>query len=108
MAFAKKFLGESHALVPAFGSRELEKLAHGEVPGMCGHDVEKASLVFGVAEAAKVGEPGFRKVHRLKMTAFNSRSSRMHRKRPASPRRAKLSYTARAFPATPRGRQSAA
>src|SRR5437867_8437667 len=65
MAFGKKFLGEGHALVPALGSRELQKLAHGEVPGMCGHEVEKASLVFGVAEAAKVGETGFRKVHRL-------------------------------------------
>src|SRR6266704_6802113 len=54
----------------------------------CGHDVEKASLVFGVAEAAKVGETGLRKVHRLKMTVFNSRSSRMRRKRSASPRRA--------------------
>src|SRR6267143_3594863 len=80
VAFAKEFLGEGHALVPALGSRELQKLAHGEVSGMCGHEVEKASLVFGVAEAAKVGETGFRKVHRLKMTVFNSRSSRMRRK----------------------------
>ena len=45
VALAKEFLGESHALVPALGSRELQKLAHGEVPGMCGHDVEKASLL---------------------------------------------------------------
>ena len=88
VAFGKEFLGEGHALVPALGFREFQKLAHGEVPGMCGHEIEKASLVFGVAEAAKVGETGFRKVHRLKMTAFNSRSSRMRRKRSASPRRA--------------------
>jgi hypothetical protein len=40
---------------------------------MCGREVEKASLVFGVTEAAKVGETGFRKVHRLKITVFNSR-----------------------------------
>jgi hypothetical protein len=73
VAFAQEFLGESHGLVPAFGSRELQKLAHGEVPGMCGHEVEKASLVFGVTEAAKVGETGLRKVHRLKITVFNSR-----------------------------------
>ena len=73
MALGKEFLGEGHALVPAFGSRELQKLAHGEVSGMCGHDVEKASLVFGVAEPAKVDETGFKKVHRLKMTALNSR-----------------------------------
>ena len=72
MAFAKEFLREGHALVAALGSSELEKLAGGEVPGMCGHEVEKASLVLGVAEAAKVGETGFRKVHRLKMTVFNS------------------------------------
>src|SRR5258708_36230758 len=97
MALGKKFLGEGHALVPALGSRELQKLAHGEVPRMCGHDVEKASLVFGVAEAAKVGETGFRKVHRLKMTVFNSRSSRMRRKRSASPSRAKIWKPARAL-----------
>jgi hypothetical protein len=73
MALAKEFLGEGHALVPALDSRELQKLAHGEVPGMCGYEVEKACLIFGVAEAAKVGATGFRKVHRLKITVFNSR-----------------------------------
>src|SRR5260370_26583169 len=81
MALGKEFLGEGHALVPAFGSRELQKLAHGEVPGMCGHEVEKASLVFGVAEAAKVGETEFRKVHRLKMCSI-----RVHRECAASGR----------------------
>src|SRR5438552_17292178 len=31
VAFAKELLGEGHALVPAFGLRELQKLAHGVV-----------------------------------------------------------------------------
>src|SRR2546430_16635546 len=104
MAFGKKFLGEGHALITTFGSRELQKLAHGEVPGMCGHEVEKASLVFGVAEAAKVGETGFRKVHRLKMTVFNSRSSRMRRRRSGSPRRAEIWKPGGALAARSRGR----
>src|SRR5438445_12750415 len=105
MALAKEFLGEGHALVAALGSRELQKLARGEVPGMCGHEVEKASLVFGVAEAAEVGETEFREVHRLKMTAFNSRSSRMRRKRSASTGRAELWKRARGLGASTRCRQ---
>src|SRR5438876_11800089 len=83
---ARSFWEKAMLLSPLLVPANWRNWRMDEVPGMCGHEVEKASLVFGVAEAAKVGETGFRKVHRLKMTVFNSRSSRMRRKRSASPR----------------------
>src|SRR5271165_2932454 len=63
MPFSKHLLSESHALIAAFGSREGEVLASREIPRMGGHEIEKAGLVLGVAEAEEILDVGFRKVH---------------------------------------------
>src|SRR5271169_471750 len=52
MPLSEHLLGEGHALIAAFGSRECQVLASGKIPRMGGHEIQETSLVLGVSEAA--------------------------------------------------------
>src|SRR6516225_552954 len=81
VALPKDLLGERHALLAAFGSREAKVLAGGEIAGMGNYEVQEAGLVLGVAKPAKVLNAGFAKLHgyRLRIAVMISRSSRTRR-----------------------------
>ena len=56
MALPEDLLGERHAPLAAFGSREAKVLAGGEIAEMCSHEIQEAGLVFRVAKVRR----GFR------------------------------------------------
>src|SRR2546427_2780731 len=65
MPLPQNLLREGHAPIAALGSREFQKLARREVPGMRGHKIEKAGFVCGVAEATEIIDTGFWELHGL-------------------------------------------
>src|SRR5579859_872894 len=73
------------ALAP-LDARESEKLTSHEIAGVCGNDVEKTCLGLGIAEGLQCGDVYRVDVHREKILAVSSESSRMRRSFDASSR----------------------
>ncbi len=82
-----KFAPEGVGSVAPMGGGEREELTCHEVAGMRGYDVEKAGFCLGVAEGLESIDMDRGDVHRLRIPAVISRSSRMRRKRDASSER---------------------
>src|SRR5690349_19059313 len=74
------------ALAPMRASKR-EELSGREVAGMCGNNVEKSSLCLRIPKGLKRVEMCLCDVHREKIAAVSSRSSRMRRSRDESSER---------------------
>src|SRR5437016_12669958 len=91
------------ALAPMSAGKGKE-LAGGEIPRMCGNDVEKSGLDLRVTKGLKRFKMGRCDVHSERIPAVSSRSSRMRRSRDESSERQYSEKPAAAFSANARGR----
>ena len=98
-----KFVPEEHRSFAPRSAGKAQELARQEVARMSGDEIEKARLLFGVAESFERVHLCSREIHRERIFAVISLSSRTRRSREVSSRRAYREKPAFAFSPKARG-----
>ena len=83
-----EFVPEQRGSFAPVGAGKTQKLARDKVSGMGRNEIEKTRFVFGVPEGLERVDLGSRDIHRERILAVISLSSRTRRRREASSRRA--------------------